>query len=55
MLKEQNVNAIIGILWGLAVYFNLSNLDPMTLNVLAIGAVSVNRLYRHFNKGKKKS
>ena len=49
MFKEQNVNAIIGILWGLAVYFNLSNLDPMTLNVLAIWAVSVNRLYRHFN------
>ena len=55
MFKEQNVNAIIGILWGLAVYFNLSNLDPMTLNVLAIWAVSINRLYRHFNKGKKKS
>ncbi len=55
MFKEQNVNAIIGILWGLAVYFNLRNLDPMTLNVLAIWAVSVNRLYRHFNKGKKKS
>jgi len=30
MFKEQNVNAIIGIVWGLAVHFNLSNLDPMT-------------------------
>ena len=54
MFKEQNVNAIIGIVGGLAVHFNVSNLDPMTLNVLAIWAVSVNRLYRHFSKGKKK-
>ena len=54
MFKEQNVNAIIGILWGLAVYFNLSNLDPMSLNVFAIWAVSINRFYRHFSKGKKK-
>jgi len=54
MFKEQNVNAIIGILWGLAVYFNLSNLDPMSLNVFAIWAVSVNLLYRHLSKGKKK-
>lgn len=54
MLKEQNVNAVIGILWGLTVYFNLSSLDPMALNVFAIWAVSINRLYRHFNKNKKK-
>ena len=54
MFKEQNVNAVIGILWGLAVYFNLSSLDPMALNVFAIWAVSGNRLYHHFNKGKKK-
>ena len=54
MFKEQNVNAVIGILWGLAVYFNLSSLDPMALNVFAISAVCINRLYRHFNKNKKK-
>jgi phage shock protein PspC (stress-responsive transcriptional regulator) len=54
MFKEQNVNALIGILWGLAVYFNLHSLDPMTLNVFAIWAVCINRLFRHFNKGKKK-
>ena len=54
MLKEQNVNAVIGILWGLAVYSNFNSLDPMALNVFAIWAVSINRLYRHFNKGKKR-
>jgi phage shock protein PspC (stress-responsive transcriptional regulator) len=42
MFKEQNINALIGILWGLAVYFNLHSLDPNTLNVFAIWAVSIN-------------
>jgi len=54
MFKEQNINALIGILWGLAVYFNLHSLDPNTLNVFAIWAVSINRLYHHFSQGKKK-
>ncbi len=54
MLKEQNINALIGIFWGLAVYFNLHSLDPNALNVFAIWAVSINRLFHHFNRGKKK-
>ena len=54
MFKEQNINALIGILWGLAVYFNLHNLDHNSLNVFAIWAVSINRLIHHFNRGKKK-
>gem|GEM_PF-1010301 len=54
MNKEQNINALIGILWGLAVYFNLSNLDPNALNVFAIWAVSLNRLYQDLTKKKKK-
>jgi hypothetical protein len=54
MFKEQNINALIGILWGLAVYFKLHNLDPNALNVFAIWAVSINRLFHHFNRGKKK-
>jgi hypothetical protein len=54
MFKEQNINALIGILWGLAVYFNLHSLDPNALNVFAIWAVSINRLLHHFNRNKKK-
>ncbi len=54
MFKEQNINALIGILWGIAVYFNLHNLYPNALNVFAIWAVSINRLIHHFNRGKKK-
>ena len=54
MFKEQNINALIGILWGLACYFNLHSLDPNTLNVFAIWALSINRLYHYFSRGKKK-